>query len=221
VRRPSRRLLRLSLFAVVATLALWTGVIAIAMASTSSSLPTLDVSSVRSGPDARLSHVASVLAAHEGVVECWSEADWDARVAELAEQWPQMRRLDRWSAYTSPDLLTVHMSPSICLELRKLEGAVGPVWDDDEPEALAWSVSALAHESAHVAGWRNEAVAECYAIQSIEFTTELLGRTRREGRWLAERYVRRFYRYHEPPYTSPECRNGGRLDVRPTSDVWP
>jgi hypothetical protein len=72
----------------------------------------------------------------------------------------------------------------------------------------------------NVTGWLDEAVAECYGMRTIAHTAVRLGRTRAEGRWLAERYARRFYPRRESPYASPECRNGGRLDLRPGSDVW-
>jgi hypothetical protein len=217
VRRPSRRLLRLSLFAVVATLALWTGVIALAV-SARASLPRLDVSSVRSESDSNLAYVTSWIAGRGTIVYCWSKADWDARLAEYAWRHPGVQ-LGAWGAYTHD--FTINLPPSICLELTKLRRDPTPVWDDESPDALAWSVSVLAHESAHVTGWYDEAVAECYGMQTIAHTAGRLGRTRAEGRWLAERYARRFYPRRPSRYASPECRNGGRLDLHPGTDVWP
>lgn len=85
----------------------------------------------------------------------------------------------------------------------------------------AWSLNALAHESYHLAGVRNEAQTECYALQAIDFVARQLGATSDEARQLAA------FAFEELPprmpdeYSSPQCRNGGEYDLRPQSSVWP
>jgi hypothetical protein len=92
---------------------------------------------------------------------------------------------------------------------------------DGSPLATAWSLNALAHESYHLAGVRNEARTECYALQAIDFVARRLGASPQQARNLAA------YAFIELPprmpaeYTSPECRDGGRFDLRPGSAVWP
>jgi hypothetical protein len=85
----------------------------------------------------------------------------------------------------------------------------------------AWSLNALAHESYHLAGVRNEARTECYALQAIDFVARRLGASPRQARQLAQ------FAFSELPdrmpaeYTSPDCRDGGKLDLRPGDPVWP
>jgi hypothetical protein len=96
-----------------------------------------------------------------------------------------------------------------------------PVWSASSPEALAWSVQALAHESVHVSGFLNEAAAECYGMQRIVDLASRLGRTSSEGRYLSELFWKGFYPWDRPTYRSVECRNGGALDLRPQAKIWP
>jgi hypothetical protein len=60
-------------------------------------------------------------------------------------------------------------------------------------------------------------------MQAIAQTARLLGRTTIEGGYLAELYWR--YSYNDADrdraYFSDECRNGGSLDLRPDTNVWP
>jgi hypothetical protein len=86
---------------------------------------------------------------------------------------------------------------------------------------LAWATSALAHESHHLRGVRNEAAAECYGLQSTALAAERLG--------APAAYARRLGTYSfwniRPPvdggYFTPDCRDGGPLDLHPASAVWP
>lgn len=127
-----------------------------------------------------------------------------------------------WRAYTTTaPLLTVTLGPAICSELTRLAHDDLPVWRDESPDALAWSVATVAHESMHVSGIRNEAVAECYGMQRIRVVAAGLGRTAHEGRYLATLFWKHWYPWIPPGYRSRECRNGGSLDLHPRSDVWP
>jgi hypothetical protein len=124
-----------------------------------------------------------------------------------------------WRAYTTR--WTVTLGPAICSELTRLAHDRLPVWRDESPDALAWSVATLAHESMHVSGIRNEAIAECYGMQRIRATAVGLGRTAHEGRYLATLFWRHWYSWLPPGYRSRECRKGGPLDLHPRSEVWP
>ena len=86
---------------------------------------------------------------------------------------------------------------------------------------LAWSASALAHESHHLGGVRNEAAAECYGLQSTAFAAEHLGAPAAYAKQLGD-YT--FWNVRPPidgGYFSPDCRDGGSLDLHPASHVWP
>ena len=144
-------------------------------------------------------------------------------VAVLAGQGVDVRcsSVGPWRAYTTlVPLPTVTLGPAICSELTRLAHDDLPVWRDESPDALAWSVETLAHELMHVSGIRNEAKAECYGMQTIPAVAVALGRTAKEGRYLATLYWRHWYPWIVRSYRSRQCRNGGRLDLR-ASDVWP
>jgi hypothetical protein len=54
---------------------------------------------------------------------------------------------------------------------------------------LARAVDVLAHESWHLAGVADEAVAECRAVRALAWTAQRLGATPEQGRALTARYV--------------------------------
>jgi hypothetical protein len=92
---------------------------------------------------------------------------------------------------------------------------------DREVVETARALSTLAHEAYHLAGIRDEAAAECYAIQMVDFVAERLGSTAAQGRLVSVWAARTSARMHPPEYHSPECRRGGALDLEPRSPAWP
>jgi hypothetical protein len=59
-------------------------------------------------------------------------------------------------------------------------------------------------------------------MQSIEELATLLGAAEAEGQVLASVYWHeRYPRIRDSDYRSPECRDGGSLDLRPQSSIWP
>lgn len=114
-----------------------------------------------------------------------------------------------------------YIEPGICRSLYRVlsEGRVG------SREATAFAISVLAHEATHLRGVRNEAETECFALQEGVELGRRLGldpATARSlmryqlDRDLSDASVARLdYRL------SPECRNGGRLDLRPGDPSFP
>jgi hypothetical protein len=186
------------------------------------SLPRSIGNDVRTGLDPHLGQVASALSGRRTAVRCWSREDWKERTSELERRFPAVDTQGPWRAHTfMHSVPVVHFSPEICAELRALARGRVSVRSSESPEALAWSVSALVHESMHASGVLGEAKAECYGIQTIRTAAMLLGRTSDEGRYLAALYWKRWYRWHDLPYRSRECRNGGRLDLHRNTNAWP
>ena len=66
---------------------------------------------------------------------------------------------------------TAHRRETLCCRARSRSGS--------------WSLNTLAHESYHLAGVRNEAQTECYALQAIDFVARRLGASSEQGRALA------------------------------------
>jgi hypothetical protein len=151
------------------------------------------------------------------VVWCWSVADWKLR----RDPWRDRERVvgkGLWGAYT---LGAVQLAPNLCAALKLMRTSRMPVWEWNNPEGLAWATYALAHESVHVAGYGSERKATCWGLQRVERMARKLGRTPKEGRYLAQLAWKKWYPASRPSYKSSECRDGGRLDLRPNSDVWP
>ena len=89
---------------------------------------------------------------------------------------------------------------------------------------MAWSLETIAHESYHLLGYTNEAQVDCYGMQSIWFVATRLGASTAEAQAYAQLFAQKLYplrRTQTPLYWSPECRNGGKYDLRPHSSAWP
>jgi hypothetical protein len=153
----------------------------------------------------------------DSVVWCWSVSDWKLR----RDPWPERVRVWKgsWGGYVYRG--AVQLAPNECQTLKLLRTVKAPVWRWKHPEMLAWSAYALAHESVHVAGQQSERRATCWGLQRVAETAQLLARTSKEGRYLAELVWKTWYPKARPSYRSRECRDGGRLDLHPKSQVWP
>src|ERR671936_383107 len=78
------------------------------------------------------------------------------------------------------------------------------------PFDVAWSMNALAHESYHLAGIRNEAQTECYAIQAVPFVARRLGASEQQAAALGQLAATRVLAAMPPEYTLPGCRVSGQ-----------
>jgi hypothetical protein len=91
-------------------------------------------------------------------------------------------------------------------------------------EEAAMALGTVTHESYHLLGFRTESKVECYGMQSIWYAATKLGASARLGEAIARFYATTLYpsrRVQTPAYWSPECRNGGKLDLRPNDPNWP
>jgi hypothetical protein len=84
------------------------------------------------------------------------------------------------------------------------------------------AVLTLAHESYHLAGEANEAVTQCYAVQTIAFTARRLGATPQRADEIAAYYLEHIQPLMPTEYQLPgSCGDGGRLDRHPHEAGWP
>jgi len=93
-----------------------------------------------------------------------------------------------------------------------------------EAQKTAFALATVTHESYHLLGYRNEAQVECYGLQSIWYAATKLGAPVALGEAIARFYATEMYprrRVDTPAYWSAECRDGGKLDLRPQSHAWP
>jgi hypothetical protein len=84
-----------------------------------------------------------------------------------------------------------------------------------------WAVHTLAHEAWHLAGETSEAITECRALQTTAWTAVRLGATPADAQSVARYVARHMYPGVPAEYQSPHCRDGGALDLRPETTVWP
>lgn len=75
----------------------------------------------------------------------------------------------------------------------------------------------LAHEAEHLAGRRNEAVAECYGLQDVAGVARRLGAPPGAAYALARLAYERQYPAMPDAYRSEACHPGGQLDRRSAS----
>ena len=92
----------------------------------------------------------------------------------------------------------------------------------EDVRSLAWAVNTLAHEAFHLRGILDEALTECYAMQSLAQTAERLGAAPGQAHGLAVLH------WESSPTEKPEqyqvpagCADGGRHDLRKADPAWP
>jgi hypothetical protein len=165
--------------------------------------------------DLRLSAIASELASHKVTIRC--------------EGTGKLMRVDGESGRTTfvngKPAGTSFVQEGICETLhrytRETRSGFSCLLPCANPLEVAWSLNTLAHESYHLAGVRNEAETECYALQAIDFAARRLGATREQARALATFSFDQLPERMPALYTSPQCRNDGKYDLRPGDPVWP
>jgi hypothetical protein len=93
--------------------------------------------------------------------------------------------------------------------------------------AAAWvavaAVWTLAHEATHLSGVADEAAADCRSMQHVEQVAVALGFDPQVARLMGSIAWSLYQTWPtvKPGYWSPDCRDGGALDVHPESGVWP
>jgi hypothetical protein len=118
------------------------------------------------------------------------------------------------------------LAPGLC------ESRVALAYTGERPSGVArldsaFAVAVLMHEAAHLdedcltglAG--AEARAECWAAQRVRPAARRVGVPGGVARDLASAFSEEVDPTLHARSRAPLCRNGGPLDVRPSSDVWP
>ncbi len=112
-----------------------------------------------------------------------------------------------------------YLTPERCLDLYRLAFE-----DEVRSNRTGRAIAVLAHEAWHLRGESDEGMTECYALQSGVEIGERLGLSpSRARRLMRQQLVENALRggssleYRVPP----ECRDGGRLDLRPDLERFP
>ena len=91
----------------------------------------------------------------------------------------------------------------------------------EEAERAAVAVNVLSHEAWHLRGVREEAAAQCYALQTNADTARRLGASPGEAAAIASWVDRRVQPALPADYRTSECHDGGPLDLHPQQASWP
>lgn len=83
------------------------------------------------------------------------------------------------------------------------------------------AVHVLTHEAMHVAGYYNEAQAECAAMQHDSAMAQVLGASKTDADALAAYYFKYVYPHLRDDYLSDGCRADGPMDATPGDGLWP
>jgi hypothetical protein len=180
-----------------------------APAAAQGTLPTLEGPSLESRVDPSLSAVLTRLGGRAGEVRCWSSADWRRRSAEVAAHGGGQGR--ELAGYLALDRGSVNLPARTCNVLDSLAAT----------DESAYAAKVFAHELQHFRGVRDEATAECFGLQwtgTVAVGLGLDGASARELSWTA---WSRLYVHENPRYRSPDCYEGGPLDLNPDSRAWP
>jgi hypothetical protein len=104
-------------------------------------------------------------------------------------------------------------------------------WSDSVPLPLesdcyrrssetVYALLVLAHEAYHTAGVRDEAIANCFAIQAIAWAASALGAHVEEAERVALA-MSALGPYQRGPYATASCRPGSELDLHPETLAFP
>jgi hypothetical protein len=117
------------------------------------------------------------------------------------------------------------LSPDTCKSLRHLDRVDFTCIDRDDcgyaQFKAAWAAHTLAHEAFHLRGFQDEGVTECYALQNTAFVAERLGVTSELAKQVQQWLYRDGYPNEPEDYHSANCYDGGPLDLRRDSPVFP
>jgi hypothetical protein len=117
------------------------------------------------------------------------------------------------------------LAPETCSALRHIDRVDFSCLDNDtctyKEFKVAWAAHTLAHEAFHLRGFEAEAIAECYALQTTAFVAERLGVDAATAQRLQRWVYTDGYPNEPEDYRSDECRDGGRLDLRPQTAAFP
>ncbi len=131
-------------------------------------------------------------------------------------------------------LRLIELHPTICLRLDRLAAQTSPPGTPaflEEGEALLVAVHEAVHLSPYGSG-ASEALVECRAVQLVATVAERIGLDEARAAALGHAALGAHERLpgaedwrvglHElPSYQSPDCYDGGPLDIHPTSSDWP
>ncbi len=182
-------------------------------------LPVVRGESAKSRIDPGYGLAAAAVAGKEVEARCWSGPDWRRLMVEERVV-SRGRVTEQVLGFASPGGMRINLAPRVCRLLGRLVYGRARPEDPVRRHELAMALVVLVHESRHAAGVVDEPAAECEAVQLAEEAAAELGVERRFARALVAVYWDA-YPGLPPEYRSPECREGGELDLTPEDGRFP
>jgi len=172
--------------------------------------------------DAHFGSVVGSLTSIPTEVRCWSKDDWPHVLSEAAAYTSvDVRGEGTVLAFTSQVHNRINLGPSVCGPLDAF------VYGGDRPTGgskaalVADAVYVVAHESAHLSGIGDEALASCSGIQDTARVARLFGAKPGYAQALAAEFWRDQYDRQPAQYLTPYCGPERPLDRSPDDSVWP
>jgi hypothetical protein len=182
-------------------------------------LPRVAGGSARSREQSRYAEVAHLLTSRDLDIRCWNGTDWQ-RVQREAAAFQDVASVDV-DGFANFYTGHVNLSPQVCSALDEL------TYGEDRPTAsealdrLAYGAFVLAHETDHIVGVDDEAIATCDGLQNIERVARALGADDAYARKLADAYWDDLYPQEPPAYRTIACGPNRPLDRTPGDGRWP
>jgi hypothetical protein len=162
--------------------------------------------SERTAATTRFSQEASRVAAKRVTIRCDEAGDYVGAVQHADGV-----------AVVGGDL--AYLTPERCLDLYRLAFK-----EEVRSSRTARALAVLAHEAWHLRGVSDEGTTECYALQSGVEVGQRLGLSASTAeRMMRQQLVENALRGQASPAyrVPPDCRDGGRLDLRPDTARFP
>jgi hypothetical protein len=152
---------------------------------------------------------------------CWAGRNWRRLLREPTLATGTRFRPGDTGGYTGLGSRRVNLAPWVCALLDRLSYDRARPSGREGRVAMSFVVGVLAHEAYHRVGVFDEAVAQCYGMQSLSETAQELGVSPAYAETLAG-LAWESYDVLAPEYRSRECREGGELDLdRAGRGAWP
>ena len=165
-----------------------------------------------SRPDPRFADAIRAVSGIESSVRCWTKPGWE-RLEKIMHR--------KLGGLADPATYEIHLHPFACDGLEYLLDGNQPE-SGDQALFVSEGLIVLTHEGTHFTSTgSNEAVVECRAMQNAHLVAARLGIDEDYARRLAKLYWEKAYPRDDPVYGSPECRDGGTMDVHPETSDWP
>jgi hypothetical protein len=154
-------------------------------------------------------------------VHCWAHEQWQTLAAQAARA-EGLQSVNDVLGYADPQTRTIHLAPRVCEALAVVAARPGGIPPGGPALEVAQALVTVGHEAGHLTpGFEPEPAAECFGIQHVSQVAQALGASEPQGELLASFYWGQVYPIVAGIYHSPECRDGGALDLDPVSSDWP